>query len=920
MTSNSEIINDIVVVEQGSQPFVLETNSLNRFMRKYYSDDNFYSHVSMDEPKGKFCFGNKMEEFYIKYVNQNVKHIGENRGSYSQIYIDIDIKKSNEEKESQMWLEDKFYTIDQVKAFIQRCQFVIKKTYIGIKDEQLDAVLLEKDMYQKDEKTWSNGLHIQFPKIYVKADSVKNTLVHAIREELKLVDGMPKEFIEMDDSAMFTAPWLLYGSTKSVNSKPYKITKIFNNEQQEMTVNKRLLEYKIYDSDEALITLNDKNLEKNLPRILSINPGNRPVNEIKKKYDNPKAPVIKEKKEKKEYIDNRSLDEIRIEVKKLLSCLSRHRVDDQYQWKSVGWSLYNISDGDDEFFDIWNEWSEKSDKYVGENDCRQYWKSMDPDKYHMGVLKGMARKDNTQMYYDTMKISKKDDDNCIFLDLLLKGLPDLECAETFYEFNKDSIFYSKVDGYIVFNEKDKLWRQNVEKGEMLTSICQFYREKMEGDCSEKATEIMRDKILKQIELCENKTTKKKLETKLNNVTSEIHTSHNRIQGSKWGFGVLHHVDNLFKINHQTEKISEQLDNIEWLYPMGDSVIDLRTSEIRPRVFDDFFTYTNDTQYIPIESRNTEGVIQYHREILGTEDENYIKNVCQIAAYNLCGNNTLKKVVFYLGEGNNGKSVYMNLNSSINKSMVKAPERAFIKKSNQSLLQSELECLVKKRATIINEPDEGDVLNENTIKQISGNDRDIEIRAKADSGYSTRRFICKISVVLNMMMIFKCKKGMTDRALVIDFPNRFTKNPEKEKEIVELKNHYFSHLIDLLKEMYENEFNITFCQQMIDSTNREKTAQDSIKQFIDEQIEFTENISDTMSSDRFHELYRDFCTRNDFTIDNKIKVGLRLKKNYGYSDENRKKHTRNGALYFYMKRKQFNDENIEIIQDNEIPEM
>ena len=161
--------------------------------------------------------------------------------------------------------------------------------------------------------------------------------------------------------------------------------------------------------------------------------------------------------------------------------------------------------------------------------------------------------------------------------------------------------------------------------------------------------------------------------------------------------------------------------------------------------------------------------------------------------------------------------------------------------------------------------------------------------------------------------------MTDRTLVIDFPNRFEKNPEKEREIKELKNHYFSHLVDLLKEMYENNFNITFCQQMIDSTNRERTAQDSIKQFIDEQIEFTENIDDTMSGERFNELYRDFCHRNDIIMENKIKVGIRLKKNYGYSDENRKKHSKYGIIYLYIKRKEF-QETIEMIEDNEIPEM
>lgn len=904
-------------------PYSYEHMSLNRFIKGFYldNDDNFFSHAGMDSMRGKYRFGKKIEEFYNVYYHTNDnKHVLEKRGVYSQFTIDIDIKKTIDEYENQIWSfqRNKFYTIDQVKAFIKVCQREIKNKCIGIKPIQLDAVLLEKDIYQKNEKYWSGGLHIQFPNLYLRKDSIEESLIPGIIDELKKIEGMHADFIDIDIRASCQNLWLMYGSSKSSDSKPYLISKIFNDEQQEMTVTERLLQYKIYDTDEAQITLNAKNLDKNLPRIMSINPGHRAVNEVKKKYDNPIPAVVKEKKEKKEYVDNRSLDEIRNEVKNLLSCLKPFRADDRIEWLKVAWILWGISDGDDEFFDIWNEWSSQSDSYKDEDDCRKVWDGIKPREngVTIGSLKAMAKEDNEQMYYDLMKTSKKqEDDTLIFLDLMLKGLPDLECAEVFYEFHKDCIFYSKVDGYIMFNEKNKLWRQNVEKNEMLTCVCKFFREKIEGECSNKANEMMREKILKQIEECDNKGQKKKLETKLNNVVSEIRNTHNRIQGSKWGFGVLHHVDNLFKINHKTEEMSELIDNIEWLYPMGNNVIDFRTTEIRPRVFDDYFTYTNDTEYIPIEKRNTEGVLKYHEEILDTTDKDYIKNVCQIAAYNLCGHNGMKKVVFYLGGGNNGKTVYMNLNSSINKSMCKAPERAFIKKGNQSLLQSELESLVKKRAAIVNEPDEGDVLNENTIKQISGNDRDLEIRTRADGGYHTRRFICKISVVLNEMMIFKCKKGMTDRALVIDFPKKFEKNPEKEKEIKELKNHYFSHLVDLLKEMYENNFNITFCKQMIDSTNREKVAQDSLKQFIESQIEFTENRDDTMSGIDFKDSYSSFCARNELIKEPNQKVDHRLRKDYGYSDQSRKKTTMTGVLYFFMKRKIFDDEDDIEINDN-----
>jgi len=469
MTSNSEIIKDIVL-EQGDKPFVLETNSLNSFIRKFYVDDNFYSHVGLETPqRGKYLFGKDIDSLYDTYfITQDLKHIAEKRGTYSQFVVDIDIKKTIDEYQNQLWLENKFYTTEQVKAFIKVCQYEIKsKCKDKIENIQLDAVLLEKDMYQKDEKTWSGGLHIQFPNLYLKTESIKNTLIPVIREHLKSIEGMPKEFIEMDSNAMCVAPWLLYGSTKSVNSKPYKITKIFNHEQQEMTVEKRLLEYKIYDTNEKQIILDIENIEKNLPRILSINPGHRPSNEIKKKYDNPKTPVEKKTKEKKEYVDNRSLDEIRIEIKKLLSCLKPYRADDRIEWMKVAWILWGTSDGDDEFFDIWNEWSSQSDSYKGDDDCRKVWDSIKPrdDGVTIGTLKAMAKEDNETLYNELFKTWVKD---------FILNFTDKNAAEIFSKNCQGEIFYTTSHNWTIFDKKTRFWKSSQNVNSLIYPICNFF--------------------------------------------------------------------------------------------------------------------------------------------------------------------------------------------------------------------------------------------------------------------------------------------------------------------------------------------------------------------------------------------------------------------------------------------------------------
>lgn len=504
-----------------------------------------------------------------------------------------------------------------------------------------------------------------------------------------------------------------------------------------------------------------------------------------------------------------------------------------------------------------------------------------------------------------------DDENTSddIVSILLGSKSDLECAELFYKYNKTNIFYSQVDGYVLYNEKDKLWRLDCEKTELITLISLFFR----GHFEKNKEEIMRRQgktLQRKINDSDDDKEISKLMKLKENIELEFVKLKTECESSKWAIGVLKHLENIFKKNHNTEFILQTFDNLDDLYPLGNNVLDFRTKEIRERRFDDFFTYTNDTEYIPIDLRRNDDVIKYLKEIWGTNDDIYVKNASQLIAYNLCGRNGLKKIIFHLGDGNNGKSVFLNLCGSINKSQVVAPERAFIKKNSESVLQTELQVLVKKRTSIINEPGEGKQLNEDIIKQISGGDQNIQIRSRADKGYTNTILKCKLQVVLNEMIIIKCKKGMDNRLLVIDYPNKFEKCEKKTEYIYGLKNHFFSYLVDILHEMYLNDFKIDYCNQIVLSTNREKVAQDSLKQFINENIDFTDNPDDLIAGNIFNSKYEEFCYYNELVKISNIKVGKRLEKEYGYHKENKKTRTAKGMVYKYMKFKTFENETFE----------
>jgi hypothetical protein len=510
---------------------------------------------------------------------------------------------------------------------------------------------------------------------------------------------------------------------------------------------------------------------------------------------------------------------------------------------------------------------------------------------------------------DDIPISDDENKPNDIVNILLGGKSDLQCAEIFYEYNKNHIYYSNVDGYVLYNEKEKLWRLNCEKTELTTLISYFFREQIEKNQDE-IIKRQTKHIQKQINKSDDDKEISKLKKLEDNILLEFLKLKNECESFKWTFGVFKHLENIFKKNHNTDFILENFDNLDDLYPFGYNVLDFRTKEIRERKFEDYFSYTNDTEYIPIETRRTDDVIKYLKDIWGTDDDIYVKNASQIMAYNLCGRNDLKKIVFHLGNGDNGKSVFINLNASINKSQVVAPERAFIKKNNESVLQTELQALIKKRTAIVNEPDEGKQLNENIMKQISGGDHNVQIRTRADRGYSNTIIKCKQHIILNLMLIIKCKTGMNNRLLVMDYPNKFEKCVKKEKFIMNLKNDYFSYLVDILHEMYQNDFNITYCKQITMSTEREKISQDSLKLFIDENIEFTDNPDDLVSAKTFNQRYEDYCYYNEIEKISYNKVGKRLLKEHGY-DQTKKKHSRDGAIYMFMKFKTFEEETEEI---------
>lgn len=687
-------------------PYIRETNSLNRLLKtcKVDQDDkdknNYFNFVIPE--KGSYMIGSNTLEKFWKIYHQNNEPINilEKRQDASQVVIDIDIKKTNDEYQSQLWLNNKFYTIDMVKALINAYQIKIKELYKNISDIQLDAILLEKDIYKKNENTWSGGLHIQFPNLFIYTETHKNVLIPAVKDILKEIDGLPKEFIELDVNAACINSWCLYGSAKSIQQQPYKITKIFNSSLNEMTVNERLLEYKIFNTDDEKIKLTKDNLNENIPRILSITPRNRPIVELKKNsYVNPPT-THREKKDKKTYQDQ-TIDQLRIDVKNLLSCLKSKTCDDYNSWQNVGFILNNISNGDEEFLDIWNEWSKQSNNYQ-DGACDNKWFSMKVKKDGLGIgtLKMMAKEDNEILYKTFFK------DNSWMYEIILNPC-DKNCADIFAKHSQGEIFYTDSHKWTIYNKKTRFWSFNNNKDALIYPICDFFCKNI--------NEFIADYILKH-----DNTNSKEQEF------LKIAVKYTKVFGmSHFASGVISQLQDLVT---KTPDIFKTFEQKPELFAFSDGyVIDLTNNGQARKIIkeDKLFKHCG----YPLPERNKENMEKAKNFLLScVEYDDDYQSLISLLSCNLYGENINEKCFLLTGTGGNGKGVIIEIQKNVLGNYFTTIDMGqfttYEKDANRA--NSSIAACQYSRCIMASEPKEDAKFISNTFKKHTGRD---SIRAR-----------------------------------------------------------------------------------------------------------------------------------------------------------------------------------------------
>jgi len=384
-----------------------------------------------------------------------------------------------------------------------------------------------------------------------------------------------------------------------------------------------------------------------------------------------------------------------------------------------------------------------------------------------------------------------------------------------------------------------------------------------------------------------------------------------------------------KIPDSTEFIMNNF-NRKNMIPFQDKVVDFNLPKdhenfIRQRCKDDYFTFTTDNEFL-YDDYDHDWLIEYGKQLLMTDDVDYVICLFTLLAHGLTNDNSIKLLIFFIGCGDNGKTAFMTLYKSLLKDFIcNDASKAILKKGN-SCLDTEKFMLIGKRVATLSELRQEDLLDINFVKQVTGDDKTIMLRPKADSSQIPVLIDCKIYVPTNEMPTIPEKdNALLKRVGCFNFCNVFERSSEKLKEIMSMKNDLFTYLCILASQLTLNKFEFHMCPQMLNFTTQVKDDIDTIQGFVNTCIEFTEDSNDFITANDLFSLYTNYCHMNDVKgIASIIPFGKTFTKKYGYNTRERKRQKKiNGKpwdTYFFLKKRVImEDENDILEMDNGIEE-
>lgn len=781
----------------------MSTNEFRDFMNKYRANENNrYTHTSQMHPYlGKFYIErSQMETFWKEYCDKVyydsksfLYGMSEKPNDEMPVLGDIDIQIENDETKE---YNEPLYSIEQCKQIVGIYIDVLKFILKDIDYNNLVCFVLEKSKPYVNGPIVKNGFHIHFPFLFLsQVDQEIHLIPRVVKEveERQIFSNLTSHSGDMIDKGVIKKHWLMYGSRKDIKLEAYRLTKIYDYKIREITLTNVMKNQTIFDSEADSIPILENNipLEYYLPRILSVHPLHRPRGTIR---DNIEI-VVKQKlipvKQLKGTVENMPIAEAVEHARRLTNLLSVKRASEHDTWLEIGWVLYNIGEGCAEALEIWLDFSKKTSRNnYNEATCVYEWNKMVKRNYTLGTLKHHAHVDNPEGYNSYVNEERQKH----FSDSLNGGHFDL--AKSLYDAYGQKYVCASLEKDLWYEFKDHRWVVDEKAIELKKKIALYLVPKFRDDAKgqydhlhingteedEKEIIEFNDKILTKI-------------GKMNKMIRDLNTSGFKQSVMKECYELFYKKD-----------FFDKLDTNPYLICFNNGILDLKTCTFRNGAPTDYCSLccNYDFKEYNMDDIEVQDILLFFDKIF--PDPILREYYYNYAASILRGGNYQKTFIVMSGDGDNGKSVVIELmEQALGEYAIKFPTTLLTGKRTQSSAASpELARIHGKRFAVMQEPDGKDVINGGVLKELTGNDT-MYVRGLFKDGREVRPMF-KLAFICNKLPRLSADDQATwNRVRVLMYESLFPKDgslvpdtyeEQKEKKIFPRDNSFSERLPDM----------------------------------------------------------------------------------------------------------------------------
>ena len=754
---------------------------MDSILRKFISTrqekgEGYYTHVSQIQPTGRYNITRKdVEEFWKVYCDtlydnpMMVSGLAERPMDFMPVLNDTDLKVDYDPDIHS--LDRKLYKDTHIRTTVMIYQKHLKQTIKDYQKKYGVCFVLEKERPTLDDKERiSHGFHLHFI----------NTIMHKVDQDVHLIPRIRKEINDKNlfsdiglrnsedaiDKSCTSKFWLMYGSRKKENLQSYRVTKIYDDDCNEISLKEALSDFRLFDIHEDEIKLDESKLEYYLPRILSVHPENRdPSNRdpvaLKTDLSLVTKKILKKAKESKRVHDDLPVPEALKKAKELMKLISVSRADVYDDWIDIGWTLFSIGDGTEEALDMWIDFSSKTTKknYFSEKLCMYEWERMEKRGKTVGSLYFYAKQDSPDEY---KKLQKKENDR-LFKESLNGGHYDM--AKWLHNKYRDEFVCACVEKNVWFRYKNHRWKLDKKGVSLINKIpielVVEYKSMKKRVCEEMGEEDDDAEHQKQLKTV------------------------NKIIANLKSMPFINNIMKCCEMLFYNEAFSEKLDADPYLLHFNNGVLDLREQRFRPGRPSDYLSLTTGYDFVEHTWDDMEVI----------ECEDYLSKVfpdpelkqffIEYAANLLQGGNNIKTFLNLTGHGDNSKSVLMDLiKLALGRYMKIFPTTLVTGKRTQSSQATpELSGIQGVRYGVLQEPNSKDVINAGVVKELSGNDI-IYVRGLYKEPQEVRPMF-KLSLITNKLPhIPGDEEAIWNRIRVLPFEACFPKDASTVPETIE----------------------------------------------------------------------------------------------------------------------------------------